>query len=669
MATTVSTLVAYAALVFAQSGIVLAPGNRVVSMQLPDGAFGHENASLSVDIDGFDVTPYARVDGNTLIVELDIPLDQGQHSFALYLFHANGDADVLVDGLIEAPKVVGGNWDLTTTLQANYRTSEKPSADYAGINELGGSGGLSFVGEHVSGSMSLNAKADVIYDSTGGLVDEKWLLPDFGASVKWDGDSASGGITGGVVKVGGEDLLFSAFQRRGITLGGSAASNRINVNAFTVGSNVVSAFASPYVLYSASDGRSRGVTGSVNIIDKHLQLAAGFIDGNSTLAGDGFNLQNDTTMYGGDSWNVALDARFKEGGVWLHVEHAESDFDADGFGLGIGAQRDDATQVSLQVSSQGSIGSGPFEYWSASLQQKRVGRDFYSIGNLALPGNIEVLSAYLQAGFTSFSIDLDLAREETNPSSNPLLPTQQFDRTGVSLAYAPASLNPENKLWAALGAPSISGWVYRLESGMPESDIALAGYDVDNATDDIGVALTFAREKLTWSLQYGLVDYEDSSLPVLDNGFLIYEPPSDSKNRQTTVQASWVPGERVSIDAHLQRNSFEETDYGYDYETTNFGLSGNVILIPEKLSLYASFSRGRDRNRFGDPQFADEDLRSNFSSLQLNWFVREAGESSPGLNLFLKGSYGRSEDIGFMIDADFWTVYIGGELNWAGSKQ
>src|SRR5690606_34839517 len=211
----------------------------------------------------------------------------------------------------------------------------------------------------------------------------------------------------------------------------------------------------------------------------------------------GFNPQSDAAVYGGSTWNLALDSRWVDGSVWFHLEHASSEFDADGAGLGLPAREDEATQARLRLSSDGGLGEGPFAYWSADLVHKRVGRDFYSIGNLSQAGNLEVHSARLQGGFESLDVEVELSRQRTNPEDDPSLARQTLRRAGIDLSWTPAMLDPESRLWSALGIPSVSGWFYHSRNEQPDADALIAGFDVDNTTRETGVALTFDREALS----------------------------------------------------------------------------------------------------------------------------------------------------------------------------
>jgi hypothetical protein len=644
--------------------------NRVLSLPLPESAFSREGTQLAVDLDGYDVTSFGRIDDGWLFVDLEVALAAGEHTLALLAFHTDGSNEVLVDTTLKVAASAHREWALNTLFESNYRAGESSGADYAGVDPFANSGSVSLSASDTRGNWGSGAAVEAVYDENNGSVagSADWLLPAYELYTGYGGETASGWAVAGTIGVERDDLLFSSYQRRGAAFEAAAATGRLRIKGFSVNSRPRSGFDGDYVIASDDDDRTTGLSTSLAIVDKRLEFGGGYVDGKSRFGGDGFNPQAGTAVFGGDSWNLALDSRWLADGLWVHLERAGSDFDPDGLGIGLPAAGGDAVKAQVQVESGERIGAGPFAYWSATLQYSEVGRDFYSLGNLALPGNLEVASAVFQGGFTSVVVDVEIARETTNPEDDPSTATQTLRRSGVNVAWSPATLNPDSGLFSLLGAPSVSAWLYRIHNSQPDSDAPLVGFDVDNETDEAGIALAFSRDELNWSIEYGAIDYDDRSMAVFDNGFLVYQPYSDSRNRYLSVAVGWVPGERLGLEAFLQRNALEETDYGDEYRSTGYGLSGNFVIVPDRLDVFASLTRGEDRTVFGDSLFAPERFQSDVASLQLNWQAARAEGAQPAINLFLKGNFGRNEYPGMPAGDDFWAVYLGASLNWVGSN-
>jgi hypothetical protein len=644
--------------------------NRSLSLSLPGSAFARDGTQLAVDIDGYDVTAFARIEDRRLVIELDAALAGGEHSLALLAFHADGSDEVLADAVFDIVATGQGEWALNTLLESNYRVQDSSGPDYANTEPLANAGSLAFSAHAARGNRGYGATVEAAYDEANRSVAgvDEWLLPSYELYAGYGGETAAAWAVAGNIGIDRDDLLFSSYQRRGAALETAAGSGRFTFKGFAVGSQPRSGFDGNYLYPSDSNDRSAGLSTALIVAGKHLELGGAYIDGKSRFGGDGFSPQYELPVFGGDTWNVSLDSRWLDDDVWFHLERAGSEFDADGIGFGRRPVRDDAFQASLQVQSGERLGSGPFAYWSAVLRHSSVGRDFYSIGNLSLPGNLEATSAWLQGGFTSVVVDLELAREKTNPDSDPAQASQTLERSGLTIAWSPATVNLETGLFGLLGAPSATAWIYRIDNSQPDDDAMLAGFDVDDVTRETGLSLAFARDALNWSIEYGAIDYDDRSMAVIDNGFVVYEPYSDSRNRYLTLMVGWAPGERFGLEAHLQRNALEELDFGDEYRSSSYGVSGNFVLVPRKLSLVASLTRGEDRARYGDTQFAPDRLESDFASLQVNWRVAQGEGKRPVANLFLKGNYGRNDDSGLPGVADFWAIFLGGSLNWTGSQ-
>lgn len=652
------------------AGPLKAEDQRSFSLDLPAATLARPDAALAVDLNGFDLTPFSRVDGTMLHVALDSPLPPGDYVLSLMLFFADGAAEVLWDAILQVPAAEGATHSVSGMLQASYRVAEGPAEPFAGADDTAAKGSVSYHGERRSGAWNLGAGVGLMYDrySQATPTDERWLLPEYTLSATHEGSAAATEIKAGNVAVRQQDLLFANFRRRGVAVESLAATESFQLQTFSMVSAPSNLLQGDELLPGDSDNRSSGLRATVALPDERLRLSGGLVDGRGPLGGAGFNQFVEPAIIGGDSWNVGLDSRLAGGSVGLAAERAGSNFDADGIGFGAPERSDDAMRVTLSLASGGALGNGPFSYWSAEFQHRRVGLDYYSMGNLSLPGNIEAHSAYLQAGWRDFAVDLDLARERSNPDDDPDLATQTLDRAGVNLGWSPGTVDPDQGPWRWLGAPSINSWAYRYGSSQPDAEAQLVGFDVDNATDEIGLSLTFARARLSWGLQLGLVDYDDRSDPVFDGDFQLYEPPSDSRNTQAALQASWAASERITLDAYVQRNKLDESDFDDIYRSTVYGLGGTFVVLPERLTARAGVNLGRDRSDFGNPQFLAERLRSRVADLQLSWRAVTARPGRPGLNLNLSGSYARNEDLALLVDDELWSVFIAAQLDWNWSR-
>jgi len=639
---------------------------RRFSLPLSEAAFVQEGSSLVVDLSGYDVTSFSRILEHSLVIELESPLPAGEYHLSVLQLFSDGNAAVLLATMLQVSEPDGGQYSVNALLQTNYRVAEGSGQAFDGTDKSASKASVSYEGSRVTGAWQLGSALDLIYDrySAAAPPEERWLLPDYLVSATHSGPVVSSSLKVGGVGVAQQDFVFSSFRRRGVSLETVDVSDRFAIQAFSVVSTPRNLVGGGDLLPRESDERASGVTASISLLENRLRLKGGLVDGRTGLNGAGFNEFGDTAVYGGDTWNAGLQSTFFGGGVDVSLERAGSRFDADGIGLGESARGDDAERATIVFSSTGGFGSGPFSYWSMQLEHREVGIDFYSLGNMSLPGNLRVHSAYLQAGFRDFAVDLDFARERSNPDDTPTLASQTLERSGINVAYSPSTLELSKGPWRWLGAPSLNTWLYRMDSSQPDTDAMLVGFDVDNITEEAGIGLSFAKDRLTWALQVGLIDYTDRSFAVFDGPFLVYEPPSDSRNVQVSLQMSWMPTERTTLDAFVQNNQLDESESNNAYRNRVYGVGGSFVLLPDKLSARASLSIGRDQNSFGNPLFLDERLRSRVADLQLAWHAVAARDSRPGLRLTLSGNYARNEDLAWLVDDELWSVIIGAQLDW-----
>jgi hypothetical protein len=112
---------------------ILADDPRSFSIELPASAFSHAGASLAVDVNGYDLTPFARLEDDTLRVQLATPLDPGQYGLSILLLLPDGDAEVLLDATLEVIAAEGMQWSANAMLQTSFRVAEEPEEAFDGL--------------------------------------------------------------------------------------------------------------------------------------------------------------------------------------------------------------------------------------------------------------------------------------------------------------------------------------------------------------------------------------------------------------------------------------------------------------------------------------------------------------------------------------------------------
>jgi hypothetical protein len=568
---------------------------------------------------------------------------------------------------IDAATERHSSWAVNSAPDSSYRVAEKESGELDDVPKLASQSALSLRGLERIGQWQFDTELDALYDSVSENHEgnEEWALPHYKLGASYQGENIKTGVAVGQILVPRDDLLFSVFQRRGAAVNFAAQSGGYDFTLFEINSQPSTRFGRDLVLPGSQSQRGTGVTASVALADEYLRLSGGYIDGRTQFNNFGEFFIDESPEYGGDSWNFALDSYLLQQSLWLHMEYAESEFDMDGIGIGFDAETDRALQALAQLTSGEGLGSGWFDYWSGTVQYQSVGADFYSLGNLSLPGNLELTRALFQAGRQSVTVDMEWSEEQTNVDNNPQLPTQTLLRQRISTSYTPMWINVDALPWRILGSPSLTLDLNRMLHSQPQRDSLIAGFDLDTQSRDAGINLMFSQQSWNWSLQYQQTKQNDRSEAVEFGGYVMYEPASDLRNRLLGLQMGWMPSERAMFNWYMQWNKQTETDFDNQYRNRNFGGDAYLQLWPEVLTLALSYNYGADRSHLSDSLFINNDMQSHFGNAQLIWHALQAEGNNPGLNLYLKSSYGQQDNRAYSLVNEQWSLHLGFTLAWA----
>lgn len=643
---------------------------RTLSWKLPDTALQSEG-SLAVELDGYDVSRFIMVSDNQLTINLETPLAPGEYQVVVLLFLANGEIETLLTDTVAVAAGDSGQWQVNATLDTHYRVDAKDKADFQSVPHLGGSGGINASSQTISGDWQVDTAVQAMYDSVSenNPDDNEWALAYYQVAATHKGENLFTGVAAGHIDVNRNDLLFASYQRRGVTAVVEQRDGSYRMQVFGLQSEPTTRYDGDLTVADQSSERSVGGTASFAAAGEQLIVSAGYIDGEGTLGGAGFSDNGDPLTYGGQSWNVSLDSYWLRRSIWLHGEYAESDFDLDGIGVGEGQQTDSASQAFIKLSSEGDLATSAVDYWSVLLHYQQVGIDFYSIGNLYLPGDITMQRMFAQTGFKGVTADLEWAKEESNTDDDPNLPTQTLERQTLNLYYTPMNINPDALAWRVLGMPSTFINYQHISNSQPLSDAALVGYDFDNETDLVGVGFQFAKETINWELRHQITWYDDNTSDLVQSGFVIYEAPSDTRNELTELTLGWVPGERFTVNVYTQWNVLTDEDTDDEFTNTNYGIDAYLLLIPETLNLTVNYNQTRDRSDLNNSLFVEDDFTADVANFQLNWNALQAGNLTPGINVYLRGNYGKQHNHAFSDEQETWAAHVGLEVQWAAGGQ
>ena len=659
-----------AAFLFAAAGSVSAePIPLAFQAPLQDKAV----SELTIELGGYDVTHFSRLEGEGVVIDLPSALDPGQYQAEVRVFYEDGEVQTLVQQLHTVAPPAATDWRVNASVNTSYRIDEKESRDFRDYDELHTSGGLQGNVSTAAAGLEFHAGIQTVYDTSSGnsASGDEAELAGYQAGVVRRGDSGSVGLHAGDTRIAQENLLFSNYQRRGSSLRGETADGTLQAGAFSVLSDLTTSYSDDLVWPEERSERTTGATLALSPWShspERLTLGLGYVDGEGTAAGSGFSVIDPDTVYGGNGWNLTADSMWLDRALWLHLDWADASFDSDGIGVGEGKLDDQAWQVLVQLNSGSDLPAIGLDRWSLTLKRQNVGTDFYSIANLALPGDLDSSRVSFSGSKGGLGFLAEWAEQENNEEDDPTRATLSIDYAAIEATYSPA-VDLAGGPWSVLGAPSLTAAWRETDSEQDTRGTALSGVDVDNTTRDLSLGASFSRDQLAWSLTYTLIQVDDDSAAVFQNGFQTYVPLGDTESRQTTLQVSWQPGPRLRLSPYVQWATYEEDDPDNRYATTNYGFEGHVQLIPARLLLDVNYLLSRNDYKFGDPGLLDTEVDSHTGNFQLVWKAVPAGERRPGADLYLNGSYGRQDLDTAGGDTETWQVRAGLSIYWAGSSQ
>lgn len=668
---------------------------------------------LAVEVDGYDVTALMSRAGNRIAINVETPLAVGEHKVNVLVFYANGDISTLMEetltiqqtATVESDSIVAvestgaesestpsdgatasaNHQHTTNALLSNaYRVDEKNEINYEGVPSYTVNGGLSYRGQGAKNKWQWQAELDTIYDKVGdnNLTGNEWELPNYRLALAHGEGLGKTGVSLGTHTVNREDLMFSSYQRRGVGSSfGDAENSFFQVDVFGLQSEPVTNYNRRLGFPSRVEERTTGGIFTLTPLSNDPQLlkfSGSYLKGETTGGGIGqvspdmLTLSDsedpdvifDETLYGGQSWNIATDSWLGNNSLWLHADYAESNFDSDGLNIGNDYQRDYSKDFQIQAVSGSWFAAGPFDQWVLMLQRREVGMNFFSLGNLSLPGDILLDRASWQASVGSWKFEAETAKEENNLDNEDYLPDQENHRQLFNVYYYPAVDNTKAP-WNIVGVPTLNAGVTKTKRQQDNKDALIVGYDMDDTTKETLFGATFYHNYWNWSVQHTIQATEDKSVAIEDMGYILYEPASDQRNRITALQLGFTPISRLSITANWQWSKNQETDFDNVYSSNSEGLDIGWQIVPKKWQISGSYYRGRDKSEFGDAYFFGDSVLQETASLQLTWNQQQAKGRSPGIDWYVKTSHLQQESKLYSeLALEDWQILFGFDLSW-----
>jgi len=316
-----------------------------------------------------------------------------------------------------------------------------------------------------------------------------------------------------------------------------------------------------------------------------------------------------------------------------------------------------------QWSSSGGLALPGLDEWALGFESQRVGAHFFSLGNLALPGDLAFEHVYTRISTHGLQLSADEARYHSDLDDDPLRAKRHGHTRGVAADYTPLAIDPTRGVWRVFGMPTLSAeWKDVTWRQRPE-DAPLVGFDVNSRSRTHSFGIDFSRDIFTLSLHRDATRFDDETQTILVDDFEIYTPSPDTRELAYSVQLGWTPSQRLTIAPQVQLTRLREVESGARSRSVLWGLQAQAVLMPARLWLRTSFSETRDRMELSAFTDSTQSLTSGGGTAALVYRARGARDLSPALDLRLTGHYAR----GFTHDT--WQAMFGFAVNWQRAAQ
>jgi hypothetical protein len=469
-----------------------------------------------------------------------------------------------------------------------------------------------------------------------------------------------------------DNLVFSSFVRRGLRIEAGGLDERLSAQAFTLHSDPVTSFDARLAPYDTG-GSVVGAHADLAPLARHpdaLRLSASWIDGDSDLGGVGILMPEQgidvPLTVGGSAWTVGLDSFGFERSLWVHGAYAKSRFDADGEGFGEPARDDDARRVVVQIASGGALATAMFDQWSIGYESRRVGSHFYSLGNLMLPGDLDLRQMHASIATHGVGLEMQALDQHTDVDDDALRPRVDSDQQRIVLSYTPPTADPSAGPWKWLGVPSVSAGYEATANTQRADDLLVAGYDLDNRQRSVSGDLSFTHARFTLGFNAQRVERDDRSQPLIVDDFVLYAPPPDSRETLWGLSLGWYVSEKLTLAPQWQRSRLRELPDGASTDNDLWSLQLQANLIPDVFSVQLGWSESNDAQRFFELPQDSQRLSSSSGTVDISYRMRSPDAFWPGVHWYLRGAYGRNAlNTPAFAQADSqWQAQLSFELNW-----
>lgn len=598
--------------------------------------------TLSLELDGFDVTGMVASDGKLATFTPPQPLAYGQHELRLVENAPDGSIIERAAWTIEIRKTRAFrevDAQAAATVIGSYRVDENHLTDLP--EEFQSSGGAQFQGVVADGNWRSTGYMDVLYNSQLAQTPSQQRRTDVGQFLLTGakGDERFNGIAQiGHHNVVPESLIAQGFMRRGVSAGLNAGGGVASSTVFSQSTADLYGFQRGLGV-SDSERRTDGVTAAGRPIPgrpEALALTGTYLNGEGPDQA-GTAVGGDTTLTSGKAYSVVADSSLFTRRLRLRGEYASTDFDFDGSGRDIDgdgipdlnspAEAADAyaALITYTPSHQLTLRNQPM-VWNVGVEKKTIGTFFRSPANPAGVADRDLLRMFGGINWSGLDVQASLGTEESNVDDLPLIETVRGRRGYAAASYAPLpdySVQADGGLpptpW--YGQPSFTLSYDRLDQEVIDPSPVVAEGDF-RSTQQVGFSAVFSYASWNWMLAEIIGKEED-----------LTNATPDRRTRTTQAQAGILIGNKLQLGPNVAVTNVEELNPQRDSQTVTAGLNASYAFT-QTLSAGVGYVLNRENASDDLSDRTTRDLTGN-----LSWAAIQARGLVPGLTLSLEGLY------------------------------
>ncbi len=597
--------------------------------------------SLGVELDGIDVTSLVSFENSDFSYQPIEPLNNGEHQVRLIMMTADGqtvekakwsftvDYAQLTEQASAAQQMAAAEaWLLSADFEADTLTEYSNRNRQRNIGSapdhsiLSGSGNLH---ANLQGkSWSVDARSNYLLQSDSDLAlnGHEADIGEYAIRADFQGDSVQSGVSMGHHNIGLDSLLFSSFQRRGVSAHVATINERVAGNMFAFRPDTQTGLRD-FTGLSDSNNRLEGVSATIKPFSSDndaLKVTGFYYDGEGSTGGIGISGEEEMATASGTG--IILEKSLARGRVDFRAEYAHAKYDADGNGAQASEDDSDAWSLILQAR--------PFENLMLAdkpvdiivgTKHERIATFFESLANQGLASDRDATSLYSHFYWGGLSGSVNLIHETNNVDDLVGVPTDRMRNLSWNANYA---FYPQADNLAWLGSPylSFSGFSSRLDrKDTPDSYL---GADTDNSSDSYTLGGGSSYQTWYWSASHTLSSLEDHA-----------DTASDVRNNFSSLGVGWIVSERLSLNTDLQYGVFEDKDNEDTGYNTNMNFGLRSVLIPDTLDLNVNYNLNLVSG-------SDDSPDKHIVNSELAWTIRQAQRNNPGFALALRGSVERT---------------------------